>query len=186
MSISNFISFLLASCKNAAPIRNNSDYYREKSWKNKASFLYLVFTVIAILITVVLLGNDSKYLSDMDLPKPLTYMVIPLVALLAAWGFATMLLNFKLFIKSLWSSGVEGYKTGEQIQTQHTYITHDYGDRYRVTTETENQGCAVAFVNGFINLFIWSFLCVYICPFLTFGKISKTKKNLRNYKRQSR
>ena len=181
MSIFEFASYLLHTCKTAEPINNKSDYYRIKRWKNKTTVLYVLFTVVAVAITVFLLNNPSLFAS-LELEQPMNYIVIGFVSLLAAWGFATMLLNFKLLLRSMWSAGAEGYRTGEQIQTNTVNIIHEYGDRYRVTKSTENQGCAVALINGFINLFVWSFLCIYICPFLTFGKISKTKKNIRRYK----
>ena len=182
MNIFNFASLLINTCKKVEPINNKSDYYRIKRWKNKASFMYIIFTAIAVLLCFSILDNASTIFANIDLPEPLAYVVIPIVIVLTAWGFATMLLNFKLLIKSMWNASADGYRTGEQIQTTNTYITHEYGNQYSVRTETENQGCVVAMINGFINLFVWAFLCVYVCPFLTFSKINKTKKLLRRYR----
>lgn len=182
MSVVKFVSYLLFVNKTPEVIRNKCDYTRVKRWKNKASFLYFLFTAIAIVLALVILSNLSDLSQHIDLPAPLAYVAIPFVAVFFAWGLATMLLNLKLLIKSMWGATVEGYQIGEQIQTTNVYVTHEYNDRYKVTTDTENQGCVIAMIYWFINLFVWSVLCVYVCPFLAFGKIKKTKANLRRYK----
>lgn len=182
MSIFTFTAILINTCKNAEQINNKSDFCRVKRWKNTASFLYCFFTALAILAIVIVLKDIKKFSPYFEMPEHYIYFVVPFVAIFTAWGFATMLLNFKLLIKSMFGVGADGYRTGEQIQTQNIYITHEYGDRYKVTRETENQGCAVAMISGFINLFIWCFLCIYVCPFLTFKKIITSNKNLRRFK----
>lgn len=176
MSVGKFVSYLLFVSKTPEVINNKSDYTRIKGWKNRASFLYTAFSIAAVVIAIF---NFSKLSGD--LPLPLAYVVLPAVAVFFAWGLVTMLLNLKLLIKSLWGATVDGYRIGEQIQTTHVNVTHEYGNRYKVSTETENQGCAVAMICWFINLFIWSVLCVYVCPFLIFKKIKKTKANLLRY-----
>lgn len=182
MNTLNFAALLLHICKTAEPINNKSDFRRVKRWKNTASFLYLLFTAVALFLIVTILSDVPKFSIYIELPEHLIYIVIPFVSLLTAWGFATMLLNFKLLIKSTLGAGADGYRTGEQIQTQNIYVTREYDNRYKVTTETENQGCAVAMISGFINLFVWAFLCVYVCPFLTFKKIITSNKNIRKFK----
>lgn len=175
MSVVKFISYLLFVNKTPETINNKSDYTRVKRWKNTASLLYFLFTAIAVIIALVILGNPSIFFENIDLPEPLIYVAIPFVAVFFAWGLATMLLNLKLLIKSMWGATTDGYHIGEQIQTTNVYVTHEYNNRYKVTTDTENQGCAVAMIYWFINLFVWSALCVYVCPFLAFGKIKKPK-----------
>lgn len=170
MKTLNFISALLHISKTAEPIENKSDYTRVKRWVNKATSLYIIFTVIALVISIVFFNSSSP-----EVPL----IVIIFVAIFVGLGGATLLMNFKLMLKSTWSAGADGYKIGKTIQTNHINVTHEYGDRYKVSTYTENQGCAVAYINGLINLFVWCFLCVYICPFLSFKKISDSKKNLR-------
>ncbi len=174
MKTIDFISTLLYDSKTAEPINNKADYTRVKKWVKKATKLYTSFSIIAVIITIMIsIGSSS-----LEVPK----IIILFVSLLTGWGFATMFLNFKLMIKSLWSSGVSGYRTGEQIQTKHVTVTHEYSNRYKVTTNTENEGCIVSMIYVFINFFVWSFLCVYVCPFLTFRKIASSKQNLEKFK----
>lgn len=184
MKVFSFASNLLYHCKTAEPIENKSDYTRVKRWVGKATSWYAIFTVLAVLITAVVLGTASKS-SDAP-PAGVLTVAVPLICLLCAWGGATMILNFKGLFKSTWSAGVDGYRAGEQIQTHHVNVTHEYGDRYRVTTTTENEGCITAMMSGAINLSVWAFLCVYVCPFLTFKKISNSKKNLRAFEATQR
>lgn len=180
MSIMKFATFYLHACKNAEPINNNSDYCRIKKWKNKASTMYIIFSIISAIIVIAIFSNETLF-SSVQLPKALAYTVMPCVAFITAWGFATIFLNFKLFIKSLFNAGKDGYAIGEQVQTTHVNVRHEYGNQYSVKTNTEHQGCVVAFISGFINLFVWAFLSVYICPFLMFKKITETNKNLQKF-----
>lgn len=186
MNTIEFISYFLFVSKTPETIQNKSDYIRAKRWKNRASFLYLLATAAAVVFAFAVLGNPSLLPEDIDLPQPLIYVAIPFVAVFFAWGVATMLLNLKLMIKSLWGATVAGYHTGEQIQRTTYNVTREYNNSYKVTTETENEGCAVAMIYWFINLCVWCFLCIYVCPFLTFGKINKTKAVLRRYKQAMR
>ena len=188
MKTSDFISMLLHISKTAEPINNKSDYTRVKKWVKRAKRLYVTFSIFAIIITLLLLFVSSFIMGK--LPEAKQYfeiMAIPvtilslIVGLLTAWGFATMILNFKLMVKSMWSSGSAGYRAGEQIQTTHISVRHEYGNTYRVKSTTEDQGCILAMIYGFINLFVWAFLCVYVCSFLTFRKINVSKNNLENF-----
>ena len=174
-----YISLLLYNCKKAEPISNRSDYTRVKNWVNKATVLYVLFTVIAVIVSVTL-GDKAASSEEMPL------VVVILVAVLTGWGFATAVMNFKWMFKAMWSAGAQGYRIGEQIQTRHIDVTHEYGNTYKVTSHTENQGCAVAMIQSFINLCVWCFLCVYVCPFLSFKKISDSKKNLRKFEMAQR
>ncbi len=179
MKTSNFISVLLNNCRNPEPINNKSDYTRVKRWTRKASSLYTVFSIIAIVVSVMISCIMREIVN-----VPL--IAVLFVAVFTAWGFASMFLNFKLLIKSLWSSGTDGYRVGEQIQTKHIDIQHEYGNTYKVSTHIENEGCALALIYGFINLIVWAVLCVYVCPFLTFKKISKSKRHLRKFRNTRR
>lgn len=189
MKTLDFIKTLLHISKTTEPINNKSDYTRVKKWVKRATKLYVAFTIIAIIITVLFSNASSMLLDEFSTMDELSEgiailakIVMLFVSLLTAWGFATMILNFKLMIKSMWSSGLAGYRVGEQIQTNHVSVRHEYGSTYKVTTNTENEGCIVAMIYGFINLFVWAFLCVYVCPFLTFRKIGDSKRNLKNFK----
>lgn len=181
MSIMKFASFYLHACKDAEPINNNSDYCRIKKWKNKATTMYISFSIISVVIVIAIFLISTLFSSDEQFLKVLAYPVVQCVTLLTMWGFATIFLNFKLFIKSVFNAGKDGYAIGEQVQTTHVNVRHEYGNQYSVKTNTEHQGCVVAFISGFINLFVWAFLSVYICPFLMFKKIVETNKNLQKF-----
>lgn len=181
MSIIKFASFYLHACKDAESINNNSDYCRIKKWKNKASTMYITFSIIATVAVIAIFSSPTLF-SFIQVPKALAYFAVPFTAYFTAWGYATIFLNFKLFIKSVFKAGKDGYAIGEQVQTTHVNVRHEYGNQYSVRTETEHQGCIVAMISGFINLFVWAFLSVYICPFLMFIKIKTTDKNLKAFK----
>lgn len=175
MNTKEFASQLLNASKNVEPINNNNDYCRVKRWRNKAVFLYSFFSLIALIGTVLFSGEPG--------------MAIPVVAfvdILTAWGFATLFLNFKLFFKSSASAMRKGNKIGEQIQTQHVQVRHEFGDTYRVNTYTENKGCFVAMIFFWLNFIVFGTLGIYVCPFLTFAKIKRTTDNLNNYKNTNR
>lgn len=198
MKTRDFITNLLHISKTAEPIENKSDYTRVSKWVKRATKLYTVFSIVIIIIALLFLSISSALFDEIsnemfaeELPNMEIFseimavpaqIVILLVSVLTAWGFATMILNFRLMIKSLWSSSVKGYHAGEQIKINHVSVRHDYGNTYSVRNTTEDKGCLFACIYGFINLFVWAFLCVYVCPFLTFRKIKDSKKNLEIYK----
>ena len=63
MKTLDFIKTLLHISKTTEPINNKSDYTRVKKWVKRATKLYIAFTIIAIIITV-LFSNASSMLLD--------------------------------------------------------------------------------------------------------------------------
>ena len=185
MKTVDFISALINNCKTPEPINNKSDYTRVKKWVKRSKSLYTAFSVISVVLTfivfiaaVVILEKAAGI--SFNFITFLAGIVYLLVSVLTGWGFASMILNFKLMVGSVLGAAAAGNRAGEQIQTDHISV-RQYGNSYRVTKHTENEGCVMAMIYGFINLFVWAFLCVYVCPFLTFKKIERSRQNLHKF-----
>lgn len=137
-----------------------------------------MFTVLAV-IEIIIAGSMP---SIFPFPAVLVYTLIPFLLLLTNWGYATLIMYLPQVFKSVVKSGVSGYKVGEKIETTHVEVTHDFGNHYRVSSYTENQGCFFAYMAGLIRFLVWAFFCVYIGPFVIYKKYKASKENLQNYK----
>lgn len=176
-AIKAMIQSFFDSCSKPREINNEIDYRTSKRWVKKMRTLYIVFTVFAVIesIIFILIPNES------DLPDILSKIIFPPALLLTNWGFATMINYLPEIIKSVSEAGKAGYEVGETVETTHVEVTHEYGNNYRVSAHTENKGCLFAFIAGMIKFMIWSIFCVYVGPFLTFKKIAGTVNNMKNY-----
>ena len=176
--IKKFLKYLFVKYSTPQEIKTARDYRYVKKWVKKISILYTVFTIAALLeIPLVCL-----LLPLFEIPKILGYILITPYLLLTNWGYATLITYLPEIIKSTFKAGKAGYEVGEQFETTHIQITHEYGNTYRVSSSTENKGCLFGYLAVMIQFLIWAFFCVYIGPFLTFKKITKSKENLKQYK----
>ncbi len=177
MGIKALIKHFIAVGSKAEPIEDLSDYRRVKRWVKKICILYGTATVIAILAIVMLPALSSFF----EYPSVFVYIIAPPMILLTCWGYATLIMYLPDVIKSVIKSGSTGYKIGENIETTHVEVTHEYGNTYKVSSYTENKGCLFAVIAGTARLMVWTFFCVYIGPFITFKKLRNSIKNLRHY-----
>ena len=168
------------SCSTAEPINDLGDYYRVKRWVQKIKKLYFVFTVLSVIFIffACAMALESKE------ENAFLFVVTSPLMILSGWGYATLIMYFPQVIKDVISWGSQGYKMGEQFETTHVQVTHEYGNRYRVSSHTENKGCLFAVIAGIARFMVWAFFCVYIGPFLTFKKLRRSIQNLNNYKAQ--
>lgn len=164
-----------------------ADYHRVKRWTKKVRARYRAFTVIAVLLTIMIaamgaglsaLIGGSGISPLLAIPLFLLYLVVDL---LASWGMATMSLQWKQVIKDVGKTASVGYQTGEQFKETHYQVTHEFGDNYRVTKQTEDKGCLFGIIAGFLRFFIWAFFCVYVGTFLTFRKYRAEMDILKQY-----
>ena len=158
------------------PIEDSNDYNRVKAWIKKVIILYSVFTGLSIFFMII----GFSIFSAIDLPG-IIYMLLPILVILTAWGYASIILYAKDIFKSVAKAGKAGYKVGEQIETTYVDVTHEYGKTYRVSSHTENKGCLFAMISAGAKFFFWGFFCVYIGPVLTFKKVWYSVKNIKAY-----
>lgn len=164
-----------------------ADYYRVKRWVKKVRVLYTVFSILAVLTLIVIVGIVKAIIALMgeaDASSPLLVLLYPLylvMLLLADWGMATLILQFKQVAKDVGKTASIGYQVGEQVQETHYEVTHEYGNHYRVRRHTEDKGCLFGMIAGVIRFLVWAFFCVYVGTFLTFRKYSAEKKALKQY-----
>lgn len=185
MKTLDFISILLRNCKVAEPIENKSDYTRVKNWVKRATKMYKTFTILASIIVLAFLGLlMSATGTPLNLEIVLVFILFFAIAVIFAWGIATMLLNSRNLIKSMWNSVSTGYRAGEKIEKTSVDVRYEYDNTYSVRTRTDNEGCLFAVIFGFINWIVWFFLCMYVCPYLSFRKIKLSKENLKNFESQ--
>lgn len=162
-----------------------ADYHRVKRWTKKVRRLYTVFALIAVVFTfmnaastTVLYALAGESTSFAFIPLCFLYLIM---ALLAIWGIATLILQFKQVVKDVGESASVGYQVGEQVQETHYEVTHEYGDQYRVTKHTENKGCLFGIIGGVLRFMVWAFFCIYVGTFLTFRKYRVQMSALQQY-----
>ena len=168
------------SCSKPLEVNDREECDCAKGWLKRTCILYAVFSVFAF-FEIILFFALYRLL---DLPQMLIYILgvlMPALLLLTNWGYATLISYLPSIVKSVieWVKG--GYNVGKNFETTHVQVTHEYGNRYNVSSYTENKGCLFAVVAGVLRLFIWAFFCVYIGPFLTFKKITGSIKNIKGY-----
>lgn len=164
-----------------------ADYYRVKRWVRKVCVLYGVFTVLAVLFALCVIGVRSALVSlaggegegAAGVAMGILYLA---VNLLSGWGLASLLLYFRQIVRSVGKTVGIGYEMGEQIQETHYQVTHEFGDRYHVTAHTENKGCLFGVIAGVCRFVLWAIFCVYVAPFLTFQKLRAELSVLKQYR----
>ncbi len=179
MGIKTLIKNFFKVASEAEPINDLSDYRRVKNWIKKAIKLYIIFSSVAVLMSFIVLFI-SQYA---DMPVCFTYIVLPPVILWSCWGYATMIMYLPQVIKTIRKTGSIGFNIGENIETTHVNVTHEYGNTYKVSSYTETKGCLFAIVGGVLGFFAWAIFCVYVGPFITFKKIRASSDNVKKYHR---
>lgn len=174
------IKFFALYSSSGDAINDLADYYKVKRWVKKVIFLYAFFSVLALLTTIMSFSVQVQF----DELQGLSYIFLPIMFLWTSWGYASLILHFKEVLKSVIKAGSTGYRVGEQFQTTHYEVRHEYANKYSVSSRTENKGCLFAFIAGGIRFLIWAFFCVYIAPFRVFKKIRNNIKNLKSYNPQ--
>ncbi len=177
-----FITVFTKKCSKPEQIRSVNDCRRVKRWIAKTVVMYVVFSIIAAIISIAIASIPS-YPDFIELPTTMAYILVPLVTVLTCWGFATLIMYLPQVIGSVGTAAAKGYEIGESIQTTHVTATHEYGNTYRVSSYTENQGCLFLVFGGLIGFLIWAVFCVYIGPFINFKKIIVSSKNIKNFSR---
>ncbi len=176
MGIKAFIKKFLKDGSTAEPIHDRSDYRRVKKWVKKVRRLYIVFPILEILMLLLTL----PFAKDLEMPL-FGYVILLPMSVLTGWGYATLILYLPQVIKTVIRTGSMGFKVGENMETTHVNVTHEYGDTYKISSHTENKGCQFAFIAGILTFMIWVVFCVYIGPFITIKKIRDSLDNLKNY-----
>ena len=175
--IKNFFKNLFIRYSTPQEINTAQDYACVKKWVKKISTLYIIFTVLTLVELPIFLS-----LPFADLPQAFNYIIMPPCLLLTNWGYATLITYFPDITKGVFKAGKAGFEIGENFETTYVSVTHDYGNRYSVSSTTENKGCLFGFLAGMIQFMAWAVFCVYIGPFLTFKKLKRSKENLAQYK----
>ncbi len=161
----------------AKPIHDKSDYREVQQWVQSITKKYIAFPVGFLLFYFVFF-SWAFLISDASV---FTYILIIPALILAGWGMANMWIYRSRVFKSVEKGGRAGYQAGEQIQTTHIDITHEYGNTYRATARTENKGCLFMVIGGMIKFLGWAFVCVYFIPFYTLKKLRDSIQNLKQY-----
>ena len=162
------------------PIHDLGDYRKVKKWVKKVRKLFWGFSIVAAIEIILALALANAF--DRPLVIAAAVVLFPPMLLLTNWGYATMILYLPQIFKSVLKSGRSGYRVGEQVETTHVRVTHEYGNQYRVSSHTENQGCLFAYIAGIAKFCVWAFFCVYIGPFVTFKKLRSSLRNLAEYR----
>lgn len=163
------------------------DYYRVKRWKKRVHRLFLSRAVIGLLFGIFairLMGMLAK-MPGGDIPgiAQLAFSVImPPLWIYVGITFACMKLHKKEVKHTILRGVIDDYKLGEQFQTTHVNITHEYGNTYRVSRRVENDGCLFVFIGMGIRYLIWAAFCSYRAPVLIFKKYKSNMAELRNFK----
>jgi len=158
------------------PIEDSNDYNRVKAWIKKVIILYSLFTGFSIITMIIAISIMSAF----DVPG-IAYLILPILDILTAWGYASIILYAKDIFTSVAKAGKTGYQVGSQFETTYVDVTHEYGNTYRVSSRTENKGCLFAVISAGAKFFFWAFFCVYVGPFLTFKKVWYSVKNIKEY-----
>lgn len=175
--IKNYFKELFVKYSTPKEIETARDYRYVKKWVQKMCVLYAAFTALAVLEWILVLA----FMPPAFIFRIIGYVLAPPFLLLLNWGGATLITYLPEVLKSVGKAGKTGYEVGEQFETTHIEVTHEYGNQYRVSSRTENKGCLFAIFGGMLQYLVWCFFCVYIGPFLTFKKIKKSIENLKQY-----
>ncbi len=162
-------------------INDLGDYYKVKKWVQKVKVLYGVFSVIALIATIVEFVIACTFEGISEIPPIALCVLLPFFNFFFNWGWASLVLNFKDVVKSVMKSGASGYQAGEQVQTTHYQVRHEYANTYRVTAHTDNKGCLFAVFAGMGRFFLWAAFCIYVAPFLTLKKLKHNVENMRKF-----
>ena len=178
-----FVKNLFVEYSTPKEIETARDYRNAKKWVKKVSALYIGFTVFAVISAVAGIAILDLLIPSVGIiPKVIiTVLCMPLF-LLTNWGYATVITYFPEIIKSVFKAGKTGFEVGLNVETTHVQVSHEYGNTYSVSATTENKGFLFGYIAAVVQFIIWAFFCVYIGPFLTFKKIRKSIKNLKQYK----
>ncbi len=177
MGIKAFIKDFIRVASTADTIHDRHDYRNVKKWVKKVITLYSIFSVLAVLISILVISLSYAF-GMLDF---FVCAIIPALILLTCWGYATLIMYAPRILKTVVKTGSIGFKIGENVETTHVNVTHEYGNTYRVSSYTENKGCLFAFIGGIVGFVGWAFVCVYIGPFITFKKLRDSLKNIENY-----
>ena len=173
-----FIKSFISASSTSEEVSDSADYSRVKKWVIKVCVLYAIFSTIAIIAISVVYTYPELFPFPMDFLS----LLYPVFIFLTCWGYATLIIYLPQVVKSIAKFGKAGYKVGEQIETKHIRVTHEFGNNYTVSSYTENKGCLFSFITGFATFFVWAFFCIYIGPFLTVKKLFGSIKRLSKYK----
>ncbi len=122
-----FITVFTKKCSKPEQIRSVNDCRRVKRWIAKTVVMYVVFSIIAAIISIAIASIPS-YPDFIELPTTMAYILVPLVTVLTCWGFATLIMYLPQVIGSVGTAAAKGYEIGESIQTTHVTATHEYGN----------------------------------------------------------
>ena len=157
------------------PVTNMKEYRKLKRWVWRARFLYMVVSPIA---TVMIIISNMQVLGD--------YPPLILAVALLCVGLATLALYIFPIFKSMFGAGVQGFEDGLNDKTTTYTVTHEYGNSYSVTSRTDDNGCLFAVMGGFFQFVLCWLLCISVAPFITFRKIHKATKRLKEYRKMRR
>ena len=188
-SIKNYLKDIFTSYSTAEPINDESDYMRVKAWVKKTIKLFTIFTVLAAMEALIvwsifgILVFAAKGTTETFLIIAYSFglVVAGLAFFPTNWGYGVMFMHLPEVLKSLFQSMKVGYKIGEQVQTTRVQVTHEFGDTYRVSSHTDNQGCLFAVIGGGVRLLIWMVFSIYIAPYLLYKKVRDSMKNIKAY-----
>lgn len=153
------------------PVTNMKEYRKLKRWVWWARFLYMVSFIAAVIIVI-----SNMQLSGGD---PLLIFAVILLCL----GLATLALYIFPIFKSMFGAGWQGYEDGLADKTTTYTVTHEYGNSYSVTSRTNDNGCLFAVLGWLFQFVLCWLLCISVTPFITFRKIHKAAKRLKEYRK---
>ena len=173
------IKYYFIIVSEAIVIQCDEDYTYALAWLKKAKVLCSVCSVLGIMYGFAI--GISGVL-------PVDVLSMPIGLFLGQWSFwgvATFILNIReiLNIRKMIEMGKLGYNIGKEFKETYVNVTHEFGNKYKVTSHTENKGCLFAIIAIFMRFIFWMSFSVFVGAFLTVKKLIHTSHNIKDYQK---
>ena len=159
------------------------DYYRVKRWKKHVHRLFLSRAIMGLLIAIVMIRVMAMVEEVSGIARFAYSVILPPLWIYVGFAFACMKLHKSEVRHTILRGAIDDYKLGEQFQTTHVNISHEYGNTYRVSRHVENDGCLFVFIGMGIRYLIWATFCSYLAPILIFKKYKANMAEIENFEK---
>ncbi len=160
-------------------INSAENYKNAQKWNKRVLRIFIFRTIIALIIAIALIVLVSSSASGNTF---LFALLIFVLTIATAWGFASMKVYRKEVVKGVFKAASAAYKVGQKFETTHYTVSHEYANTYKVSSYKTNDGCLFAIISVFVNYTVWSFFCVYFAPFIIFKKFTANLKEIKSFK----
>lgn len=166
------IKELLVNISKPIAITDQESYNKAKMWLKKA----LISCGVCLILGIFYAGIIKKMI---EIPGFICFV-------LGEWsllGLATFILNLgEIFnIDKMSFLGKLGYNIGKDFKETNVNVEHQFGNTYKVTTNTTHKGFLFSVIAIGIRFLFWMYFSVFVGPVITVKKVILTVKEIKEY-----